>query len=158
MQEMLFLQEDETGGKQGTSKIGRLKPVFHWVLEQSLHERVVEQPPDWLLCKEEATWPQHTVSLSQNVSPLGDVVNDAKVKHCIVGGVPCVDGGGIANPKPHLRPARTQPPLRHRHHPWIQVEGVNGGSPEEIQNHLRADAPTTTELQSPRAGHRAAHP
>ena len=45
MPEMLFLQQDETGGTQGTSKIGRLKAVLHWVLEQSVHERVVKQPP-----------------------------------------------------------------------------------------------------------------
>ena len=118
---------------------------------------MVEQPPKGLLRIEHSAGPQHPVNLNQNAAPVGNVVNDAKVKDGIVGSIRRIYGSGITNPKPDPRPAGTQSLLRDDHHPRVQVERINGGSTKDVQNQLRTNPPAAANLKCPCAGHRATH-
>ena len=155
---MLLSRWQETGGTQSTAKIRSIKPVVHGVREQAVHQRVVEHPRQWLLRQEQSAWSQHAVNLHQHASPVGNVVNDAKVKHSIVGSLRRIDGSGIAHPKPNPRPAGTQSSLRKGNHLRVQVKGVNRCRAKHVENQFYAHPAATANLKHPRTGQGTTHP
>jgi hypothetical protein len=107
---------------------------------------------------EPAAWFEDAMNFGKGTAPLGHVMDDAEVKHRIVGRIWCADGSGVTNPEPGAGSTDRETRFRARDHPCIEVECVDGIGPEDAENQLGADSPPAADFQGPPTTHPAAHP
>lgn len=136
----------QTNSLERLNEVGLIESVGLGMGEQAANERMNYGGPQHLLGVEAATRPQNPRHLGEGATPLGNMVNDAKVEHSIVGRIRRGDARGVADPEPNARAAGPEPGLRLGHHQGIQVKRIDALGPEEIEDELSTNAAATADL------------
>ena len=77
--------DPQAGLFEGFEELRVVKPVFAWMVEQSPCHGMAEEPLEHLFCVEAPSGLENSTHLSERSSPIGNVMENPKIKDGVIG-------------------------------------------------------------------------
>lgn len=139
-------------------KVLRPEAVFLRMIEEAAHHPMQDEGPEDLFAIESTTGLKHAVHFCYCPTPVGHVMDDAKVEDGVVLRIIGGDRTCIANPEIHARPEMREPIVRPTDHPRVEIESVDAVCAETLDDDLDTNATPASDFQRAAALHHATQP